>query len=266
MEKLQPIRSKDNDLYKKIKSYTVPKYRKRDNVVLVEGQKTYDEAYTRLNCLYTIVSESYYLKNAEVGAEAAEGVQHVIDDALFSSLSELKTSQGILGVFQMPDFHIDLATLQRVVVLQGVQDPKNVGAIMRNAHCLGYQAVFLSEGCAQVFSPKAIRAAMGASLYVPSTVGDIFDQVIQLKEAGFTVIAADLSGSETLPADLTSQDKIALLIGGEGSGISPEVLQGCDYRFRIPLQPGAESLNVSVASGIVMYLLNTPCNNDQTNE
>jgi len=267
MEKFEPIRSKDNDFFKRIKSYALSKYRRRDNVLLVEGQKTYDEALSSLTLVYTVVSESYLSKNREicVGSGTQDGsVQHehglrnlrVLSDALFALLSELKTSQGILGVFEAPVFDLDIATLSRVVVLEGVQDPKNVGVIIRTAHCLSYQAVFLGAGCAHAYSPKVIRASMGSSFHVPTVAGSTVGQIEQLKDSGFLLIGADVSGSEELPEGLLVDQKIALVIGGEGSGLSQEVLMLCDYRFRLKICESAESLNAAVASGIIMYILN----------
>jgi len=242
------IKSKDNDFFKRIKSYSSAggaKYRKRDNCLIAEGEKTYAEALKTLKLKNTIVSESYL-------ASTNESFQNltIFADSLFDSISELKTSQGILGVFEIPSYDIDMTALSRVVVLENIQDPKNVGAIIRNAHCLGYEAVFLGEGCAQPFSPKVIRSSMGASFHLPVIAGSTLTQMQELKGSDFTLVGTAMSGEEAVP----QFEKVALVIGNEGSGLSQEALELCDYSFKIKMSNQAESLNAAVASGIAMYL------------
>ena len=255
------IASKENDFYKQLKSYQSAKYRKRDKVLIAEGEKTYVEAKANLNLLATVASEDYYAKHAVKLEEENKAVESdqpkltVFADNLFKSISELKTSQGILGIFEQPSFEVELSALRRIVVLEGIQDPKNVGAIIRNAHCLGYEAVFLTGDCAAPFSPKVIRASMGSVFHLPfvlsSSSEQFIQQIIDLKDAGFTLVGADVSGSEDVPL----ADKFALIVGNEGSGLTLQAQKMCDYLFRIRISEGADSLNAAVASGIAMYVL-----------
>ncbi|MCL2402891.1 MAG: RNA methyltransferase [Coriobacteriia bacterium] len=254
-ENIKLIRSRDNDFYKKLKSYGQSKYRKRDNCLIADGEKVYQEARSRLKLLYTIVSESYFETHLHPQIADEDGSKlTVFADNLFESLSECKTSQGILGVFEIPIFKLETATLNRVAVLEGIQDPKNVGAIIRNAHCLGYEAVFLGEGCATAFSPKVIRSSMGSVFHIPtlSADGSIEGIIQDLKAAGFSVVGTASSGSE----EVRQFEKIALIIGSEGSGLSEQTTALCDHLFRIKISPSAESLNAAVASGIAMYVHN----------
>ena len=246
------IKSKDNDFFKRIKSYSSAggaKYRKRDSCLIAEGEKIYAEALKTLKLKNTIVSKSYLASTNESFQSLT-----VFADSLFDSISELKTSQGILGVFEIPSYDIDKTALSRVVVLENIQDPKNVGAIIRNAHCLGYEAVFLGEGCAQPFSPKVIRSSMGASFHLPVIAGSTLTQLQELKDCDFVLVGTAMSGKEAVP----QFEKAALIIGNEGSGLSKEALEFCDYVFRIKMRDSAESLNAAVASGITMYLFAHP--------
>jgi len=269
MGHVEIISSKQNDFFKKIKSYRLAKYRKQDNIVLVEGQKVYDEALSRLKPIFTVISESYLDKHEDMhtivpsnlpfekgqNLEGQQGREQehrylAMSDSLFATLSELKTDQGILGVFEIPKFQVDLMSLSRVVILEGVQDPTNVGAIIRNAHGLGYGAVFLGEECAHPFSPKAIRASMGSVFHIPVVSCTLFEQIQRLKDEDFVIVATDLAGdSKAAPFK-----KCALLIGSEGKGLSVEALSMSDEIFTIEMRNNAESLNAAVASGIAMYL------------
>jgi TrmH family RNA methyltransferase len=243
------IKSKDNDFFKKIKSYCVgsssAKYRKGDNCLIAEGEKTYREALAVLNLRNTIVSESYF-----DSTDADLSHSTVFADNLFDSISELKTSQGILGIFDVPHFDINTASLSRVVILEGIQDPNNIGAIIRNAHCLGFEAVFLGEGCARPFSPKVIRSSMGSVFHIPVIAGTTLEQIQELREQDFSIVGTAMSGNE----EVRPFEKVAILIGSEGSGLSAEALELCDYNFKIKMHNKAESLNAAVASGIAMYL------------
>ena len=182
----------------------------------------------------------------------------IFADSLFAQISELKTNQGILGIFEQPSFEVNLAELSKIVILEGIQDPTNVGAIIRNAHCLGYELVVLGEACAHPFSPKVIRSSMGSVFRLPTFSLDSSEHLLQkiqdLKGAGFSIVGTALSGDEQAPG----LEKFALLIGSEGSGLSQQAIDVCDSVYTIKMDKSAESLNAAVASGIAMYLLNNP--------
>jgi TrmH family RNA methyltransferase len=257
------ITSKDNEFFKKMKSYMLAKNRTRDKVILVEGKKNFQEAAQALNLRYTLINEGFCLDsllsdNSDDGDIPPEKYTR-LSNHLFNALADTKSSQGIIGVFDMPDQQLDLTSLNRIILLEGVQDPGNVGTIIRSAFCLGYQAVLLDEACAAAFSPKVIRSSMGALFHLPCATAPIEQHLNSLKDAGFSIIGSDLHGDD-LPdkLNLPTQEKFALLVGSEGQGLSETALDYCDYRYKIPMaNEAAESLNVAVASGIMMYQLQT---------
>ena len=245
------IRSRENDFFKQIKSYQSAKYRKQDSCLIADGEKTYQEALTKLQLRHTIISESYLQAHPQTVEEYASKLT-VFADNIFESISEFKTSQGILGIFELPIFDAEMSKFSRVVLLENVQDPKNVGAIIRTAHCLDFEAVFLGEGCAAPFSPKVIRSSMGSVFHLPVLSCAIENQIRDLKDADFTIVGTALSGN----TEVRNYDKIALIVGSEGGGLSSKTRALCDDLFRIEINSSAESLNASVASGIAMYLFN----------
>ena len=252
------ITSKDNDFFKKMKSYTLSKNRARDKIVLVEGRKNFEEAARVLHLRYLLINEDFSADSLDLLADIPSEKHTRLSNHLFDALAEAKNPQGVIGVFDMPDQQPDLASLDKVVVLEGVQDPGNVGTIMRTALFLGYQAVLLDEACAAPFSPKVIRSSMGAVFHLPCKAAPIEQHLAGLKDTGFSIIGADLQGND-LPAknDSGLPQKFALLVGSEGQGLSEAALSHCDYRYRIPQEnAAAESLNAAVASGIMMYQLN----------
>jgi len=247
------IVSKENDFYKKIKSYSLSKNRVHDNVVLVEGEKYYKEAIGFLNLRFTLTSEDYSPSSL---FDIPQESHTTLSRNLFKPLADTKNSQGIIGIFDSPRLHIDLTSFTRVIVLEGVQDPGNVGTIIRTAFFLGYHAVLLDNACASPFSPKVIRSSAGMVFRIPSSIAATAQHLSDLEKAGFCIVGGDLRG-EDLPKRISSdiQKKHALLLGSEGHGLSDTALAYCKYRYRIhSANPEAESLNVAIASGIMMYV------------
>ena len=138
-----------------------------------------------------------------------------------------------------------------VVVLDGVQDPGNVGAILRSADAFGATGLLLSPACADAYAPKTLRAAMGSTYHLPVWQGELLPELSSMRLQGFTALCGDLNGSETLPPLASS---VALVIGSEGSGVSAEVIAVCEG-YRLPMRGRAESLNASVAAGVLLYVV-----------
>ncbi|MCL2634581.1 MAG: RNA methyltransferase [Oscillospiraceae bacterium] len=173
----------------------------------------------------------------------------VITDELSEYISDTKTPQGIHVLFRRKAQQYGFHPLRRVIVLDNVQDPGNVGAILRSCEAFGWDCVILFGSGVDVFSGKVIRASAGSVFRVPVYNGDA---VSDLKEAGFTIYATVLD-EEAQPLNKTVfAEKSAVVIGNEGRGISKEVISLCDKKIYIPIK-GAESLNAAVAAGIICY-------------
>ncbi|HPR79524.1 MAG TPA: RNA methyltransferase, partial [Candidatus Limiplasma sp.] len=141
----------------------------------------------------------------------------------------------------------------KVILLENVQDPGNVGTILRTADASGFQTCILTPGCADPFSPKALRATMGSVFRVPCVQSDDAAQtVLTLKTAGYAVLASVLDGEDFYNRPKLPQ-KVCVIIGNEGAGITPQTVAEATHRFRLPMRGGAESLNAAVAAAILMY-------------
>lgn len=177
----------------------------------------------------------------------------------FDSISQAKTPQGMMAVIRLPlETYSDTLpekTGRRVLFLEDVQDPGNVGTLIRTAAAFGFDGIILTEKCADPFSPKCVQSTAGSilSLWLRRT-GNYLDIIAELKKSGFTIIAADLAG-ETLPSALPEKEKLVLALGNETAGLSESLLGVSDYRVRVPIAPEkAESLNVAVCGAVLMYL------------
>lgn len=149
-----------------------------------------------------------------------------------------------------------------VVVLEGVTNPDNVGAVFRNARALGVDAVLLCPRCCDPLYRKAIRVSMGAALCIPTARFDSWPSGLsQLRGAGYRVIALDPAegataiGTRAWAERMSELDRVALVLGTEGNGLSAEALAGCDERHRVAMAPGVDSLNVATAGAIALHHL-----------
>ncbi|MEG3029128.1 MAG: RNA methyltransferase [Oscillospiraceae bacterium] len=180
----------------------------------------------------------------------------IITEEVSEKLCEDRTSQGVFGVFQMKKPEIkDIFSAQKLLILEDVQDPGNLGAIMRTALALGYENVVVSAKCADIYSPKVLRSGMTASVKLNVfKVQDIPQLVADLNANGVATVAACLDtesflGQEKIPLPL------AVIIGNEGSGITEKTLQAAKYKIKIPMSDSIESLNAAISAGIIMWQL-----------
>lgn len=169
---------------------------------------------------------------------------------VLAAVCDTKTPQGIAAVVRAA-FPERLGA--RIVALDGVQDPGNVGTIIRTADAAGLGGVILTPQCADPFSPKVLRATMGSIFRVPlRMVSDLSGEMLRLRESGMSVISSQLDG-EPFYRRSGVGDSFCLLVGNEGNGISEAVKATATHRVKLPMRGGAESLNAAVAAGIMMY-------------
>lgn len=176
----------------------------------------------------------------------------MVTPEIIKKLSSTKTPEGIIALCRLPKA-LPLES-SRCLLLDGIQDPGNVGTLLRTALSFGFQKVYLSKGCASPLNSKTLLASQGAlfklSLFSDS---DLLAEMKVLSSAGFSLVSTDLSSSTTL-SSVAKKDKIALILGNEARGVSSEVQHASDVRVRLEMS-GIDSLNVAVAGGILMYEL-----------
>jgi TrmH family RNA methyltransferase len=177
----------------------------------------------------------------------------------FRYISSVQTPQGIAAVVKIPpdtySSSLPENTGKHILLLEDIQDPGNVGTLIRTAAALEYDGVILTESCADPLAPKCVQASAGTvlSLWLRSTA-EYLKIVRTLERDGYKIIAAELKGTDE-PSVLTRQEKLVLALGNEAAGLSKELLDIADYRVRIPTAPEkAESLNVAACGAILMYL------------
>ena len=237
----------------RLRSLKDAKARREAGLFLVEGEVMIREA---LGCglkLRELAAEEAHADFAREVCDDARGF--IVTRSLLETICDTRTPQGVCAAFELPE-PVALEQLpERVVALDGVQDPGNLGTIWRTADAAGFQALLLGAGGADPLSPKVQRAAMGSGFRVPFChAPELADALLQLRKRGYRVFASDLSGADFY-ARPDAGEKFVLVIGNEARGISDAVREAADCRVKLPMRGGAESLNAAVAAGIMMYEL-----------
>lgn len=235
------ILSKNNPQVRELRALREKKARKEAGSFLVEGEKMVKE------CLSSGIRIKRIVAREDYRGELAPDL--VLGSDAFSSISEEKTPQPVLAEAELP--HAELRPPERsCLLLDSVQDPANVGAIIRTANAAGYRELYLI-GCADPFSPKSVRASM-SGVFFASLMQGTREEVLDLLE-GVPLIAADMDGENVF--SFLPPQKFTLCIGSEGSGLSEQVRARAAYTVRIPMGEHTESLNAAVSAGILMYEL-----------
>lgn len=235
----------------KVRSWRSLKERKGRDVLhafLVEGSKMVAEA---LSSDFTV--DALLVRENDPPAFSSDPSipVYALTENVFQSVCDTKTPQGIAAVVHMGSRQV---TGKMILALDGIQDPGNMGTLIRTADAAGFTGIMLSTDCVDVFSPKVLRATMGSifrmGLSFPSSLADT---LAELRDSGgFSIISSQLDGDPFFERDHISPP-LVLIVGNEGNGISETVRKTATHRYSLPMRGGAESLNAAVAAGIMMY-------------
>ena len=224
------------------------KVRRETGLFLVEGRKMLEEA----------LASSFELENVLLDESRADSFELpgqvsccLLPEHVLAAVCDTKTPQGCAAVLRMKR---ETVTGSRLVALDDVQDPGNVGTIIRTADAAGMDGVLLSAHCADLYSPKVLRATMGSLFHLPIGVTEDLPQTLrELREQGTAILCSQLDGAPFRDTAETLTGSFCLVVGNEGNGISDPVKAQATHRVKLPMRGKAESLNVAVAAGIMMY-------------
>lgn len=250
------IESTQNQFIKDINSLKLKKYRDEQGRFVIEGAKFIREIPKDWTIESCIVSESF------AGGDRLRGVEAEIvsvTDKVFSRISSEESPQGVMAVVKKREWSLkDMLYSARppyfIVAAERLQDPGNIGAVIRTAHALGAHGVILSKEGADIYNPKTLRATAGSFFHIPVLPEtDLLQAIPVLKQAGIKIVASHLREEGCFPYTADFTVSFALLLGSEGQGLSEEALGLADACVKIPMPGGMESLNAGVAAGILMY-------------
>ena len=238
---IKEIKSRQNELIKNVVKLSSPSYRKETGKFKVDGFHMFEMA-----------KESGYLLEVfalkEIKGLDAKINQYIVSEEIMEKISSSKSPQGIVSICKL--IKEKEITSNKVLYLDDVSDPGNLGTIFRTAVAFGFNDVILSNNCCSIYNEKALQSSQGA-IFRLNIVNDI--KLSDLKKNGYQILATEIKGSVSLDS-IQKPDKFVLVLGNEAHGVSQEILDQSDKRIRIDID-NIESLNVAIAGAIAMYKL-----------
>lgn len=254
---MQVITSKDNEIVKNIKKLKEKKYRDQENKFIVEGIKMIKEAILENASIDKIVICEECINNGTIDKEllyeiAKEDCVYVTEK-VFNILTDVTNPQGILATINKQNSEENISYNEDIiVVLDGIQDPGNLGTILRTIDSVSLSQVILSEKTADPYNPKVVRSTMGA-IYRVNIVrsNNIIETLKNMKKHKYEITATSLNTNKSI-YDINYSKKV-IVIGNEANGVSNEVMNLADIKVKIPMLGKTESLNAAVATGVILY-------------
>jgi TrmH family RNA methyltransferase len=240
------ITSTKNDTIKQWMKLHKKKYREQMGQFLLEGDHLVEEALgSDWDIEQLIVRE-----DRQEEAWLKDYPTTVVTDQVFKALADTRSPQGVIAVVNIRTYQTD--ELKKLLILDNVQDPGNVGTMIRTADAFNYDGVILGKGTVDLFNDKVIRATQGSLFHLPVVKADLQTLLPDLQARGVRLIASTLEDAVPLE-EVTVPDSCAVIVGNEGSGVALDIQELSDLKVKIPINGRAESLNVGVAAGILLY-------------
>lgn len=249
------VQSYSNKTLKLVLSLYTNKGRAKSGMFVIEGKKFVDELPLHWEASFYVLSQTFFADN-DITSYEGNADCYIVPDELFKRLADTTSPQGILAVAKQKIYQLeDILNGDNplIIVLEETNDPGNLGTILRIGDAAGVTGILLSTGCVDIYNPKVLRAAAGAVFHLPIvTDSNLSEDIPKLKEKGIRVYASNLQAASypySMPLDRAS----AIIIGNEARGISEATAACADYNVKLPMPGAAESLNASVACGILVY-------------
>ena len=261
-DNMEIITSVNNQRVKDVANLKQKKYRTETGAFFAEGLRAVIEAvqFADLSELFFIKTEENKLTEIIKTAEEKGVRLYCVDEKVMAKLSDTKTPQGVLALIKMPEDSLQKLNPGTssdnnapVIILDRVQDPGNLGTIIRTADAVGALGIILLEGCVDAFSPKVVRASMGSLFHLP-VIQDVFPEeaLTWCYRHGYEPAATALKNAQNMyKADLSK--KMAFIFGNEANGVAEELQAAAETRLFIPMAGQAESMNVAMAAGIILF-------------
>ena len=254
---MQLITSKDNELIKNIKKLSEKKHRDQSNCYIVEGIKIVEEAIQEKAKIEKIVISEELVKTSEILKEIMKEIEKydciITTEKIFKTISQVMNPQGILAVINKNNEENLIRYDEDIIVaLDDIQDPGNLGTILRTVDSVGLKQLIVSKGTADAYNPKVVRSTMGAIFRVKVIEVENLKETIEIiRKNNYNLLVTSLQTNDSV-YDIDYYKKI-IVIGNEANGVSKEIQEIADNRIKIPMLGKTESLNASVATGVILY-------------
>ena len=238
------IQSTKSERVKQLVKLKQKKYREQSQQFLAEGEHLVEEAIKQ-----KLAIEIFCLHASDV--PTFDGTITEVSKPVLEKLTFSKTPQSMVALCKYHQASFDMEQMNRVFLLDGLQDPGNIGTIIRTALAMGFDGVILSDDSVDLYNDKLLRACQGANFYLPVITQKMDLSIARLQQAGFKVYATALQHARPIQ-DIQPVGKMAFVMGNEGNGVKEEHIKQCDGAIYIPITK-AESLNVAIATGMFAF-------------
>ncbi|MFD3156122.1 TrmH family RNA methyltransferase [Haloimpatiens sp. FM7330] len=249
------ITSKDNSLIKEIKKLKEKKHRVKSKTFLVEGFRFVHEALkSNSNVKYVFICENVKEKweNVYKNLDLNNTKRFIVSENVLKVISNTDNPQGVVAVVANKENNLKKQN-GFYILADKIQDPGNMGTIIRTAHASGAAGVIITKGTVDVYNDKTLRSTMGSIFNIPVIEDKDLSTIRKLKTEGFKLVASYLDSESEDFYDVSLKENVILAVGNEGNGISTDILQLSDIKVKIPMPGGTESLNAAVAASVMMY-------------
>ena len=238
---MKEITSVNNPLIKELIKLKQKKYRDKEKKFIVEGYNIIEEAKDYITLIITSSKEDENI---------LPNVEHIlVPKEIIGKLSETVTPQGIIGICNYVTSRENFEG--NVLVLDGLQDPGNIGTLIRTAICFDFNTIYITDNSCDIYNEKVLRATQGGIFKVNIIRKNINDIIDDLKKKGYYIVGTSLKNGIPLN-DINFKDLNAIILGNEGNGVSKETIERSNINAYIPINTSMESLNVAIAGGIIM--------------
>ncbi|RWR05989.1 RNA methyltransferase [Siminovitchia fortis] len=251
---MEELKSAKNARVKEWKKLLTKKGRDQSGNYMLEGAHLIEEALKSDDIIEIMVQNNFTAIEIE---QLRKFPVTLISPEISQAISATETPQGIFAVCKKRSAGVNPAVHRKLLLLDGVQDPGNIGTMIRTADAAGIDAVIFGEGTGDLYNPKVIRSAQGSHFHLQTETGSLTEWIQKLKSADIPVYGTALENASPF-TEVTPTDSFALIVGNEGAGVDPANLRQTDQNLYIPLYGKSESLNVAVAAGILLYHLRKP--------
>lgn len=242
------ITSAKNEKIKALRKLHKKKERTETGTFLVEGNHLVEEAWKSNWTILEVIAQ----EGVELPKWCEEIQVSFVTEQVFQHVSQTKSPQGIAAVVKIKEAMVDLDN--HLLLIDAIQDPGNLGTMIRTADAAGFGGIILGSGTVDLYNDKVVRSTQGSLFHIPIKAAPLDTEIEQLKQHGYTIWATALQNAHNF-SETNRNSKVALILGNEGAGVQQVLQEEADNVVKIPIYGEAESLNVSIAAGILMYYI-----------
>lgn len=245
--------SKDNKLIKTAQKLKKKKYRELEGLFLAEGIRFVESAIENLSVKYILYSNKVYTTKGYERVLETDIPSYEVEDSILKEICDTENPQGVVGICEKREYDFKDIKGNLIVIVDGVQDPGNLGTIIRTCDAAGVSGIIVLKGTVDVYNSKVLRSTMGSIFNIPIVFEDDFRNISNtLLDNDFKILATSLEAKYSL-YDYNFSNKTAVILGNEANGVSEENIAIATDLIIIPMEGNSESLNVSIANSVIVY-------------